>query len=70
MAHPSVRDRYREDPTFHQIVENLCALLEHGQTTPTEVREAALLAQILYEERHPRSVRLTVEEARRVGLVE
>jgi hypothetical protein len=47
----SVRDRYLTDAVFHQLVDTLHALISQAEFTPTEIREAAMLAQILYEER-------------------
>lgn len=52
-------DRYQEDPVFHAMVQSLLAAIEAGQITPTEAREAAMLAQILYEERHQRPMIFT-----------
>lgn len=45
------RDRYLRDPKFHWLVDTMRAAIEGGEYTPTEVREAALLAQVIYEER-------------------
>jgi hypothetical protein len=50
----SPRDRYLTDAVFHHLVDTLVAAVEAAQVTPSEIREAAMLAQILYEERHPR----------------
>ena len=51
---------------FRTLVDNLAVMIEQAQFTPMEVREAAMLAQILYEERHlPRwykGQRLTLNE--------
>jgi hypothetical protein len=48
-----VRARYLNDPVFHHVVEFLRALLGQAQLTPSEVREAAMLACIIEEERKP-----------------
>lgn len=48
-----VRDRYLNDPMFHTLVDTMCAAIERAEFTPTEIREAAMLAQIIYEERRP-----------------
>jgi len=50
----SVRDRYNDDPEFHQLVKMMEALVHQGRFTPSEMREAAILASILYEELHLR----------------
>ena len=40
-----VRDRFENDPQFHALVEMITAwLLAHPDFTPTELREAAMLA--------------------------
>ena len=49
-----MRERYERDPLFRTMVDTLIACIERGQLTPTEAREAAMLAQILYEDRNPR----------------
>jgi hypothetical protein len=48
---PSPHDRYRTDPAFRNLVDMLYLQIHEAKYTPTEVREAAMLAQILYEER-------------------
>lgn len=47
-------DRYHDDPAFRQMVDTLRACMEHAEYTPSGIREAAMLAQILYEETHLR----------------
>lgn len=47
-------DRYMNDPQFHSLVIAMYTYIIQGNFTPTEIREAAMMAQILYEERHPR----------------
>lgn len=46
--------RYERDPAFRNIVQMMMACIERAQFTPTEIREAAMLAQIIYEDRNPR----------------
>lgn len=60
-----MRERYEHDPMFRTIVDTLTACIERGQLTPTETREAAMLAQILYENRNPRPVCFTMEDLMR-----
>ena len=43
--------RYRDDPRFHALVSVMESYIHMGQFTPTEVREAALLATVHYEMR-------------------
>lgn len=54
-----IRERYHNDPVFHQLVDMIRAVIEDGTTTPTEIREAAMLAQIMYEETHVRPMIFT-----------
>lgn len=58
----SVTERYQTDPTFRQLVDMLYSSIDHAQFTPSEVREAAMLAHILYEERRIRPMILTDNE--------
>jgi hypothetical protein len=44
-----VHERYKNDPTFRTIVHAFYDLIAQGETTPTEVREAAMLALEMYE---------------------
>jgi hypothetical protein len=58
-----VWDRYQNDPLFRAIVDQLTATLMDGQFTPTEMREAAMLAQLKYEDMMPpRPVVFTAED--------
>lgn len=45
-----VRERYLRDPVFHHMVQTLLAAIRGGNYTPSEVREAAMLAQVIYEQ--------------------
>lgn len=44
------REKYYNDPHYHALVENLVVLITECQMTPSEIREAAVLACIIYEE--------------------
>lgn len=46
--------RYREDAKFRQLVDTMEAHMHAADFTPTEMREAALLAAINYESRRVR----------------
>lgn len=46
---PSIQERYRNDTKFHYLVDTLAALIYKADYTPSEVREAALLACIRIE---------------------
>lgn len=45
----SVRERYLTDAAFHHLVDTMLAAIKGGVYTPSEVREAAILAQVIHE---------------------
>lgn len=47
------RERYRRDPMFHALVDMLRSAIARADYTPTEVREAAMLACIIEEQNRP-----------------
>jgi hypothetical protein len=50
----TVSDRYDRDPQFRVLTDQLEYLIANAKMTPTEVREAAVLATIHYEQRSVR----------------
>jgi hypothetical protein len=54
----SPRERYYSDPAFHQLVDLMVTHIQSAHYTPSEMRDAALLASIKYEEVsvHPRVI--------------
>jgi hypothetical protein len=58
----TLAERYRDDPVFHSLVDMMSAAIEQGQFTPMEAREAAMFAQLLYEDRHPRRTTFTLND--------
>jgi len=44
------REKYLNDPHYHALVDSLVTLITQCEMTPSEVREAAILACIIYEE--------------------
>lgn len=66
----SPKEKYMNDPEHHQLVQMLESFIERAQFTPSELREAAMLASINYEMRHVREREYTIyprtEEAFRV----
>ncbi len=52
----TIDERFRNDPEFCALVKNFEALISSAKFTPSEIREAALLAQIRYEMYNPRPV--------------
>ena len=51
---PSVEQRYHTDAMFRHLVDSLYAAIHNCQYTPSELREAAILASIMHEERNIR----------------
>lgn len=45
-------DRYMGDVVFKTLVDAMYGIIRRGEMTPTEVREAAMLAATMYETRH------------------
>ena len=62
------RDKYINDPEYHHLVNMLESFIERSQFTPSELREACVLACINYEMRHVRSMTIDprAEEAFRI----
>lgn len=58
----TIRNRYESDPHFRLLVSTLHNEIEYARFTPTEIREATMLAQIMYEERHLRPVYFSKED--------
>ncbi len=59
----SPEERYSRDPWFHRLVDLLYYHLESAKPgkfgtdfTPTELREAVILACTIFEHRHPRPI--------------
>jgi hypothetical protein len=45
----TVEERYQNDPKFRTLVELLRKLISSAEFTPTELREALILAQTITE---------------------
>lgn len=54
MKRYSAEERYQNDPQFHALVDMIQHELERGTFTPTELREAVIIAATKYEMRHLR----------------
>jgi hypothetical protein len=55
----SVEERYLNDPVFHAMVDMFEGfLMQHTDITPTELREAAMLAAMKVEMRTVRHLRM------------
>jgi hypothetical protein len=51
---PTPREKYMNDPEYHQLVTMLESFIERARFSPSEMREAVVLACINYEMRHVR----------------
>lgn len=50
------KDKYQNDPEYRHLVDMLENLIEQARFTPSELREASILACINYEMRHVRDM--------------
>jgi hypothetical protein len=62
-------ERYRRDPQFAQLVDMLYMFFKRAEFTPTELREACVLAQIKYEQHHPRPILFSTQLLKDMGMV-
>lgn len=49
MAYYNIEDRYKHDATFNRVVDQMRALLGMYHITPSELREAVILAATMHE---------------------
>lgn len=49
----SPREKYLTDNMYHRLVDMMVDQINQCNYTPSEMREAAVLASIIYEERKP-----------------
>ena len=50
------REKYQNDPEYNALVKQFEYLIDQAVFTPSEIREAALLASINHEMRNNRSI--------------
>jgi hypothetical protein len=64
----SPREKYMNDPEYHYLVQLLESFIDRAMFTPSELREACVLASINHEMRHIGNVKIDprVEESLRV----
>ena len=65
------KERYEHDPVFHQLVDLFQHYLEENacrQFTPTELREAVMLAATMYEYRHIRPIAIDPTTLKVIGM--
>lgn len=62
-------ERYRRDPAFKQLVDMLYMFFKKAEFSPTELREAVMLAQIKYEQHQsPRPIFFSTQLLQEMGL--
>ncbi len=57
----SAHERYKTDAQFRFLVDAILGALHQAEYTPSEVREAAILACIKYEMTHLKAMRMTLD---------
>lgn len=64
----SPREKFLNDPQYNHLVRTLEGMIEQAHFTPSELREACVLASINYEMRHIRNMQIDprVEDSLRV----
>lgn len=55
------REKYMNDPEYHHLVQLMESFIERARFTPSELREACVLASINYEMRHVRESQIEPE---------
>lgn len=58
----TIRERYESDNTFRMMVDYMVNVIDTNRYTPSEMREAALLASIIYDSMHVRSYKFETGE--------
>jgi hypothetical protein len=63
MNYHCAADRYTRDPEYHHLVDMMESMIVRNQFTPSEMREAAVMASINYENHRVRTyiVQITPE---------
>ena len=64
------KEKYMNDPEYHNLVRTLEGLIEQARFTPSELREACLLASINYEMRHVRDRQINPEALHAMDVLE
>jgi len=52
------KEKYMNDPEYNRLVSTLESFIEQARFTPSELREACMLASINYEMRHVRDFQI------------
>ena len=54
--------RYMTDPLFRNLTTHMVAMLESVEATTLDLREAAFMASLIYEEKHVRPVVIPLDK--------
>jgi hypothetical protein len=57
----SVKERYQSDAQFKALVDMMVVYIDQAHYTPSEMREASILASIIYAERNNRNLIIPIE---------
>ena len=52
LYYDEIRRRYETDPVFHQFVDSMYCAIDSLCLAPSELRQAAMLAAVMWQERH------------------
>ena len=64
-------EKYANDPSYRRLVDMLTALIDQAKYTPSEIREACMLACIRHEQyRRMRPVVISAEAAAAMEILE
>ncbi len=62
-----IRERYQYDVQFRHLVDMIYSLIQDAKFTPTEIRERAMLAQVMHEEKNLRKYTIDdINQIRRI----
>ena len=64
------REKYQNDAEYNQLVTLLEGFIEQARFTPSELREACMLASINYEMRMPQRYLVDTETLRAIDVLE
>ena len=66
----SPREKFQNDPEYNHLVRMLESMIERAQFTPSELREACVLASINYEMRHIRDKQIDPRTSNALQILE
>ena len=63
------RQKYLSDNTYRMMIDSMIAMIDQLQLTPSELREMAMLASILYEEKRMDMTHCIIEKQAHLKVV-